>query len=108
MATAATSGEVEDNGGEGLGGDGDGDGGDRLGGGGKGDVGEGLGGEGLDGSGKGGGGKGIQPTIVLTASMDMMVTTQSLISMMKAETVSSIGRTRPCWEAQCRGYQSRS
>ena len=89
MATAATSGEVEDNGGEGLGGDGDGDGGDRLGGGGKGDVGEGLGGEGLDGSGKGGGGKGIQPTIVLTASMDMMVTTQSPISMMKAETVSS-------------------
>ena len=85
MATAATSGEVEDDGGEGFGGgDGDGDGGDRLGGGGKGNVGEGLGGEGLD-----GGGKGIQPTIVLTASMDMMVTTQSPISMMKAETVSS-------------------
>ena len=58
--------------------------------GGEGDGGEGDGGEGLGGGGKcDGGGKGIQPTIVLTASLDKMVTTQSPISIMKAETVSS-------------------
>ena len=56
--------------------------------GGEGDGGEGGGGERLGSGGEGDGGKGIQPTIVFTASLEM-VTTQAPISIMKAETASS-------------------